>query len=280
MNLSPEVDQAIRLLRSLHLDNERLRLQVASLQLQLDLARTAGGPLSSETAKAWTAAMAAANPEGFKSLYVGDDRWDEFKGLATGLGLRALLLDLTAISGDDRMQRNLWDIRWRKAPGKAAADHFGKYPPRFRNQLSVATVLRQRGQDALAATLEQLTKGLRGGTKAYLVVQVAFLLFEGGAVQALSHEPAAVLDRILKEQRRVNDLVSPFGAFKDLFQQALGSDAAEAQARKTLGVTEGADRAAIKAAYRALAKETHPDAPGGDREAFEKVQSAFELLTA
>ena len=144
MNLSPEVDQAISLLRSLHLDNERLRLQVASLQLQLDLARTAGGPLSSETAKAWVSAMNAADPEGFKRLYVGDDGWAETTGLATGLGLRALVLDLIAIPGDDRMQRTLWDIRWRQAPGKAAANHIGNYPPRFRNHLSVATWLRER----------------------------------------------------------------------------------------------------------------------------------------
>jgi len=278
MNLPLEVDQAIRLLRSLHLDNERLRQQVASLQQQLEVARAAGGGLDSDTAKAWLHAMAAADPEGAKRLYVGDDRWDSFKGLAEGLGLRALILDLIAIPGDDRLQRISWDTHYRRAPGGNAAGHVGNYPPRFRNQLAVTTVLRKRGQDGLAATLEGLLKGLRPNTKVSLVVQVAFLLYGEDAVRALSQEPAAVLARILKEQRRVNDLVMPFG-FHELFKE-FQSGCAKVHAREILGVAEDADQAAIKAAYRALAKETHPDAPSGDREAFEKLKSAYELLTA
>ncbi len=46
---------------------------------------------------------------------------------------------------------------------------------------------------------------------------------------------------------------------------------------KTLGVTRDADGAAIKTAYRARAKSSHPDA-GGDVDAFSKLTASYELL--
>ena len=64
---------------------------------------------------------------------------------------------------------------------------------------------------------------------------------------------------------------APSGAFKELFADLLGGSAAKAEARQTLGVAEDADQAAIKAAHRRLAKQTHPDTPGGDRDAFERI---------
>ena len=48
-----------------------------------------------------------------------------------------------------------------------------------------------------------------------------------------------------------------------------------------LGVQRGADDAAIKAAYRRLAKEHHPDTNAGNTVAahtFQKVQAAYEVL--
>jgi DnaJ-class molecular chaperone len=50
---------------------------------------------------------------------------------------------------------------------------------------------------------------------------------------------------------------------------------------KILGVPEGADHAAIKKAYRKLAKEYHPDATGGDKkktERFKEINEAYAVL--
>ena len=47
----------------------------------------------------------------------------------------------------------------------------------------------------------------------------------------------------------------------------------------TLGLSEGADADAIKAAYRRRALKMHPDKPGGDADAFKKLQGAYEALT-
>lgn len=47
----------------------------------------------------------------------------------------------------------------------------------------------------------------------------------------------------------------------------------------TLGLSEGADADAIKAAYRKQALKLHPDKPGGDADAFKKLQGAYDALT-
>jgi curved DNA-binding protein CbpA len=46
-----------------------------------------------------------------------------------------------------------------------------------------------------------------------------------------------------------------------------------------LGLTPGADRTALKRAYRMRALETHPDR-GGDEARFVEVQRAYERLLA
>src|SRR5947207_13724392 len=50
---------------------------------------------------------------------------------------------------------------------------------------------------------------------------------------------------------------------------------------KTVGVAEDADEAAIKKAYRKLAKEFHPDITGGDKkktERFKEINEAYDVL--
>src|SRR6476661_3895447 len=50
---------------------------------------------------------------------------------------------------------------------------------------------------------------------------------------------------------------------------------------KTLGVAENADEAAVKKAYRKLAKEYHPDVTGNDKkktERFKEINEAYAVL--
>lgn len=51
------------------------------------------------------------------------------------------------------------------------------------------------------------------------------------------------------------------------------------EAAQILGVEPGADESTVKSAYRDRIKEVHPDANGGDEEAFKRVQEAYEALT-
>lgn len=45
-----------------------------------------------------------------------------------------------------------------------------------------------------------------------------------------------------------------------------------------LGLSPDADADAVKAAYRKQVKRTHPDADGGNRETFQRVNAAYETL--
>lgn len=51
-----------------------------------------------------------------------------------------------------------------------------------------------------------------------------------------------------------------------------------AEAYRVLGLSPDADAAAVKSAYREQVKRTHPDADGGDRDAFQRVNAAYETL--
>jgi DnaJ-class molecular chaperone len=48
---------------------------------------------------------------------------------------------------------------------------------------------------------------------------------------------------------------------------------------KTLGLDTGATDADIKAAYRKLAMEHHPDRPNGDADVFAAIGTAYRKLT-
>jgi hypothetical protein len=62
-----------------------------------------------------------------------------------------------------------------------------------------------------------------------------------------------------------------------------GTTRAERAAFKTLGLETSASAEEIKAAYRALAKQFHPDRNAGDPNAvpkFQSIQQAYEILSA
>jgi hypothetical protein len=53
---------------------------------------------------------------------------------------------------------------------------------------------------------------------------------------------------------------------------------ARREAARVLGVDADAEPAAIRSAYRERVKEVHPDTEGGDAEAFQTVNDAYERL--
>lgn len=277
MTLDREADQAICLIRRLVMENERLTRQVASLEQQLEASRSVGGQLDSQTAKAWVDQMAAARPYQWKYLTLGQDTWNSLKGAPDGTGLKALLLHLMAVPSDDRMGRINWDTHWRRHNPELV----GKYPPRFRpNGYSPNFWLRQQGKDGLADTLDGLLKGLRPSSKAYCLTAAAFLLLDDPVAQ-LTLDPGAVLDQILDALREASAPVDSelWEMFSRMFQRPT-QDQQQAAARQTLGIGPDADAEAIKAAHRRLVRQFHPDADTGDRDRFEAVQQAYELLTA
>lgn len=52
----------------------------------------------------------------------------------------------------------------------------------------------------------------------------------------------------------------------------------EREAYETLDLDPGANEDAVRRAYRSKVKEVHPDADGGDEEAFKRVNRAYERL--
>lgn len=57
-----------------------------------------------------------------------------------------------------------------------------------------------------------------------------------------------------------------------------GEAPSRAEAYRVLGLNPGADEEEVRRAYRERAKATHPDAEGGDEEAFKRVNAAYERL--
>lgn len=87
-----------------------------------------------------------------------------------------------------------------------------------------------------------------------------------------SQQVAAALDQATSaletQNQRVVALIEALGTAKALQRRF---------ARQLLGVPAEASGADLRQAYRALAKQHHPDA-GGDGEAFDLLQQALKLL--
>lgn len=284
-NLSSEVDSAVNLLRGLRFrvaaleqDNARLRAELEALQ------GATSQSLTSDDVRRWVEAVKATDPTEFNFLRVGTHSWDENGGFPTGGGLRALIMDLTAYPGDNKICRISWDVKQRGREQRRGNYEANPYPPRFKNHLAVVSVLQQRGESGLSQLLSQLTRQLRDGTRVKCIIEICFLLYGQDAVRMITTEPAEVLKRISREVARANGPASEaaFKRFADHFKQGgfMPHHDKRHSAYSVLGVDASASSEEIKAAYRAKAKVHHPDADGGDADAFRAVNEAYATLTA
>lgn len=69
------------------------------------------------------------------------------------------------------------------------------------------------------------------------------------------------------------------GARRSTSRSQTGTPSSHEQAYHVLGLEPGATDDDVKRAYRERVKEVHPDADGGDEEAFKRVTRAYETLT-
>ena len=253
-------------------ENERLTQQVQHLQHQLDLVHQVGAALSPELATSWLPGLEAC--DGWKQLKVGGSlcRWDQAAGRADGTGLKALILDLRAIPAT-AFDRASWDAAEQRRAQKGGGIPARPAPDRVQPQLVTSWLLNER-QPGLGDALDKLTAGLRGRLR--LAIEAAFLLWGDRAVAMLSTDPACVVKALLAEVHRVEEPVHAAN-WKTLRDLVNGCQA-KTHARQVLGVDADANPEQIKARYRELAKEHHPDA-GGDATRFARVSAAYEVLT-
>lgn len=275
-----QADEACHLIQQLTLRVGQLEIENAALILQVKQLQSAGAELSPATAKAWQVRFQASPV--WDQLQVGSDRWEPLPGRVAGFGLKALLVDLTAVP-TTAVDRSSWDRKEAERLVKAKAE--GRTveparpaPTRKRAFYGLSWVLNQE-HPGLGTTLDRLTKGLRGRLR--LVIEIAFLLYREEAVTKLANEPEAVLQDIQARYRELdaqsgNDF---FSFARDILNGRLGQEQEKAKAFRTLGLEPEASPEAVKAAYRQLARQHHPDA-GGDAEAFAQVSAAYQLLTA
>ncbi|MFB6220219.1 MAG: J domain-containing protein [Halolamina sp.] len=94
-------------------------------------------------------------------------------------------------------------------------------------------------------------------------------------------EPGSAQSRFGREARRnaAGDRTNRRGrARAGSRQRAQSETLARREAARILGVDADAEPAAVRSAYRESVKEVHPDAEGGDEEAFQRVNEAYERL--
>lgn len=240
--ISPDLaKRLLQKLRDLSAENEALQQQVAHLQSQLDL--LSGKTLNPELARSWLPGLKRC--KGWNQLVVGRYGYCYLDGN----GLKGLISSLLK-------EANPGKVDW--------------YFERTRE-----TLLR-RGQPELADALTKLTRRLSG--RLPLVIEASLLIYGDQAVTMLSTRPAEVVQRLVAEVQR-SDEVWRSNAAREARRQELAylGGGNQQQARQVLGVGADATADEIKAAYRQLAKQHHPDA-GGDPERFHQIQQAYELL--
>lgn len=262
-------DLVRRQLHHLLIENDQLKRQVQHLTTQLQMAQQSGAQLTPELAKSWLPALEAC--EGWKALTLGDDGWDTAAGRPTDTGLRALIRDLRA-TPSTAADRASWDAKEQRRVQKGGGIPARPAPDRVQPQMATSWLLNER-QPGLGDALAQLVKGLRG--RLPVVIEAAFLLWGSRAVEMLSSDPAGVVQRLKQEVDRVAEPIKA-ERFRRVAEMLAGGQA-RAAARQVLGVSADATADEIKAAYRQLAKQHHPDA-GGDAEQFARISTAYEAL--
>jgi HEAT repeat protein len=113
----------------------------------------------------------------------------------------------------------------------------------------------ERGSPALPAELAEALRGPHSRVR--WAVRAAFALHGQRALEWLNEAPLRLVDDLLRLTARPSD--------------------PRTAALLLLGLEPGASLAAIKRAYRRLAKAHHPDL-GGDVEAFHRLDAAYRLL--
>ena len=253
-------------------ERDHLARENATLKQQIQQLQSVGTQLSPELAKSWLPGLSAC--QGWDQLRCENSfecQWDKAAGRPDGLGLRALLLDLRARPATVS-DRAFWDSSERLRVERGGDIPARPAPDRVQPREATSWLLNQR-QPGLGDSFNALTKGLRG--RLPLVIEAAFLLWGDRAVAMLSTDPAQVVTTLLAEVGRATESCrqTQWQFFSDL----LTGRAGETQARQVLGVGADATADEIKAAYRQLAKQHHPDA-GGDPERFHRIQQAYEQL--
>jgi hypothetical protein len=247
-------------------ENDSLRRQVRSLQLQLERLRQEAGPQEwgPGAARVTTGAAPAISPaqvERWGRAMARHPRWSSLRIGPPG-GLRSVV---------EEQRRRWWDPRLdleqeldRRSPGLGSA----------------------------------LAAALRGPhSRCRWAVRAAFALYGQRASEWLSEEPLRVVEELLRlqeQQRRSGQSdqqrrSQPGDQQRDRQRQSQqrrgtrtantsdGPGSPHQAALRLLGLEQGASLEAIKRAYRRLAKAHHPDL-GGDAAAFQAVEAAYRLL--
>ena len=280
-------------------ENEALRREVRSLRLQLETVLQ-GEPVASSS---WTAA--ASQPAGRR--WPGTQRGERQRAATQGAGVGSpgreaaeVPHSRVTVGSSHGLSADLLE-RW----GQAMARHprwqeLRIGPPGGLRALE-AELRRHWWNPALSLEQEldrrspglgsELSEALRGPHCRWRwAVRAAFALHGPRTPEWLSEEPLRVVDELLQ---RIARLEGHAGADRRGTRTANHSGAAggspgtrsasgaardpRATALELLGLEKGASVAAIKRAYRRLAKAHHPDL-GGDAEAFHRLDAAYRSL--
>ncbi len=227
-------------------ENDALRREVRRLRLQLQ--RQVSSAQARSVSGAGTHGITAAEVERWGLALARHPRWQELRIGPPG-GLRELV---------DRLRQQSWN------PALSLEQDLDRRSP------------------GLGAELAEALRGPHSRVR--WAVRAAFALYGPRAPEWLSDEPLRVVEELLRRAPRGR----PRGTRTENHSQAgRGSSSRPAgvgrsidprlAALELLGLAEGASIAAIKRAYRRLAKAHHPDL-GGDGEAFHRLERAYRLL--
>jgi hypothetical protein len=256
---------------------ERLSVENAALRLQIAQVLSAGAEFGPDVAEGWLKRFEQL--PAWKKARLGTWRWDKAAGRPEDNGLRGLRQSLIAepMSNFDRI---LWDRKEANRVANYVPSVFDDYiparpAPDFKEgDQDIERAVEQK-HPGLGKTFKAVVKGRLGRLR--LVIELAFLIYGTDAVDRLTSAPEAVLEDLLERCRSMNSSIHERWA-RCADRLNGGSEWARANARFVLGVDSTATPEAIKAAYRQLAKQCHPDIATGDAETFTRVASAYDLL--